>query len=236
MSCVSDCMRWLLYTFNFFFAVCGLGILAVGIVVHLNLSDVTERLDINVMFPSISLMVVGSIIFVISFFGCCGAIRSSHCMIVTFASMLMLILLLQVAVAVYAFVIIKPVSSDDIERTYDELFQEYPNKPEVEEAVNIVQSGFQCCGVKSKWDFNAHGNFTGKIPWSCCGKKEGEVCEANESYDVGCAEQLKNAIQVAGTLLGAVAIGIAAVELIGIIFALCLANSIRNAERRGYRV
>lgn len=229
-------IKILLFIFNFIFAVCGLGILTVGVLVHLQLSNVTEQLDINVMFPSITLIVVGSIVFVISFFGCCGAIRSSHCMIVTFASMLMFILLLQVAIAVFAFVVIKPVSSDDIARNYDLVFQKYPMKGENREIVDIVQANFECCGVKSKYDYNAHGNFTGEIPWSCCGKKEGEVCEANESYDTGCGEKLTNAIRDAGTLLGAVAISIAAIELIGIIFALCLANSIKNAERRGYRV
>lgn len=37
----------------------------------------------NVMFPVIAIIIIGSVIFVIAFFGCCGAIRESHCMTVT---------------------------------------------------------------------------------------------------------------------------------------------------------
>ena len=236
MSCVSDCIQWLLYIFNFIFAVCGLGILAVGVIVHLELASVSQHLDTNIMFPSITLMVLGSIIFVISFFGCCGAIRSSHCMIVTFASMLMFILLIQVAVAVYAFVVIKQVDPDTVRKGYNELFQTYPTEVQNREVVDIVQTAFKCCGVTSKADYSPHDNFNGTIPFSCCGKPEGQSCSMNESYDNGCAQELESALKTAGTLLGGVAVGIAGVELIGIIFALCLANSVRNAERRGYRV
>ncbi|CAD1473395.1 unnamed protein product, partial [Heterotrigona itama] len=63
--------------------VCGLGILTLGVIVHLRVTEVTDHIDTNLTFPSITLIVIGSIIFVISFFGCCGAIRESHCMIIT---------------------------------------------------------------------------------------------------------------------------------------------------------
>jgi hypothetical protein len=41
------------------------------------------KVEANFAASPIALMVVGSIIFVIAFYGCCGAIRESHCMIVT---------------------------------------------------------------------------------------------------------------------------------------------------------
>ncbi|XP_015432181.1 PREDICTED: CD63 antigen-like isoform X2 [Dufourea novaeangliae] len=237
MSCVSGCIKWLLFLFNFMFAVCGLGILTVGILVHLQLSNVTDRLDISIAFPSITLMVLGGIIFIIAFFGCCGAIRESHCMTITFASLLLFILLIQVAVAVYAFVVVKNTDNHiNIEEGYTQVFEKYYTNEENKQLVDVIQAGFQCCGVNSESDFNRHGNFNGTIPFSCCGKQEGEECSKDESYKKGCAKEISKALMFAGSVLGGVAIGIAAVELVGIIFALCLANSIRNTERRGYRV
>jgi len=46
---------------------------------------VMEKLNNEVNFTAspIAMMVVGSIIFVVAFFGCCGAFRESHCMIIT---------------------------------------------------------------------------------------------------------------------------------------------------------
>ncbi|XP_054001655.1 CD63 antigen-like isoform X1 [Hylaeus anthracinus] len=237
MGCGMGMIKYLLFIFNFIFAVCGLGILTIGVVVHLQLSNVTKSIDMNIMFPSITLIVVGSIIFLISFFGCCGAIRESHCMTVTFASCLLFILLIQVAVAVYAFVVVKNDKNGvDVVDNYRKIFNGYPLNEENKQFVNVIQASFQCCGVDGPNDYRKLGNYSGNPPYSCCGKSEGEMCSISESYKNGCGEQLTNALRTAGTVLGSVAIGIAGVELVGIIFALCLANSIKNAERRGYRV
>ncbi|XP_076753924.1 tetraspanin 6 isoform X1 [Xylocopa sonorina] len=233
MGCGIGLIKYLLFIFNFIFAVCGLGILSLGVVIHLRVVNLSEQLDTNLTFPSITLIVVGSIIFVISFFGCCGAIRESHCMTITFASFLLFILLVQVAVAVYAFVVVKNIEKQgNITENYRTLFPSYYAKPENREVVDLVQSTLQCCGIDSPMDFDK----LGPIPWSCCNKPEGDTCSANESAQEGCVQAIKDALNTAGTILGSIAIAVAGVELIGIIFALCLANSIRNSERRGYRV
>ncbi|XP_076277583.1 tetraspanin 6 isoform X2 [Lasioglossum baleicum] len=227
MGCGMGMIKYLLFIFNFIFAICGIGILTVGILARVQLSSVSGTLDTNVMFPSITLIVLGSIIFVISFFGCCGAIRESHCMTITFASFLLFILLVQVAVAVYAFVVVK--NPENITDEYKKIFH---NQTEAhKEFIDVVQSGFACCGVEGPRDY------PGSIPWSCCAdKKEGETCSFGESYRDGCSGKITELLKVVGLTLGGIAIGIAGVELLGIIFALCLANSIRNTERRGYRV
>jgi len=67
---------------------CGLAILIAGALTYANIDKadfVMEKVHSQVNFTAspIALMVVGSIVFVVAFFGCCGAIRESHCMIVT---------------------------------------------------------------------------------------------------------------------------------------------------------
>lgn len=220
-------IKYLLFIFNFIFAICGIGILTIGIIARMQLASASHEFETHVAFPSITLIVLGSIIFVISFFGCCGAIRESHCMTITFASFLLFILLIQVAVAVYAFVVVKDA---DVKNEYTILFNKYYTDNSSKDVVDIFQSELKCCGIYNANDFR---NET--LPLSCCAQKEGG-CSVSKAYQKGCAEALKEAIRFIGSVLGGVAIGIAGVELIGIIFALCLANSIRNTERRGYRV
>ncbi|XP_076234273.1 tetraspanin 6 isoform X1 [Calliopsis andreniformis] len=237
MGCGTEMIKYLLFIFNFIFAICGLGILVVGVLVHLELSHVTDSVqEVDIRFPAISMIVVGSIIFVISFFGCCGAIRESHCMTVTFASFLLFILLVQVAIGVYTFVLAKNEDSINIKTSYQQVFDRYYTSSADKEFVDIVQGNFQCCGVNGPKDFISGNSPNRTIPWSCCNKREGQICEYGESYKAGCVETLSQTLQKAAVIVGGIAIGIAGVELIGIIFALCLANSIRNAERRGYRV
>ncbi|CAL7951851.1 unnamed protein product [Xylocopa violacea] len=156
-------------------------------------------------------------------------------MTITFASFLLFILLVQVAVAVYAFVVVKNTEKQiNIAENYRTLFNDYDTNPENKEIVNLVQSTLQCCGVVSAKDYSKLPNNI--IPWSCCNKQEGETCSVDESAKEGCAQAIKDALSTAGTVLGSIAIAVAGIELIGIIFSLCLANSIKNSERRGYRV
>ncbi|XP_017882575.1 23 kDa integral membrane protein-like [Ceratina calcarata] len=228
MGCGMGMIKYLLFIFNFIFAVCGLAILTLGVMVHLKIAEVQHQLDTSLQFPAITLIVIGSIVFVVSFFGCCGAIRESHCMTITFASFLLFILLVQVAVAVFAFMAVK--NNGNVETKYRDVFNHYRDSEESSKIVDLIQSSLHCCGLESPRDFNFN------IPGSCCGKQGNETCPSDEIAQKGCTDAIKEAIHLAGTVLGGVAIGVAGVELIGIIFALCLANSIRNSERRGYRV
>lgn len=71
---------------NILLQLCGLAILVLGVLVQVGKQHYSKHLDEiteNLMFPSITLIVIGGIIFVIAFLGCCGAIRENHCMIIT---------------------------------------------------------------------------------------------------------------------------------------------------------
>nr|XP_033325041.1 CD63 antigen-like isoform X2 [Megalopta genalis] len=227
MSCVSGCIKWMLFIVNFLILICGVGILTIGVLAHLQLASESKDFSTPVAFPAITLIVLGSIIFVISFFGCCGAIRESHCMTITFASFLLLILLIQVAVAVFAFVVVKDA---DVREQYVIQFDKYHTSNSSKQVVDLFQEKLECCGIDSPNDYHEL-----TLPASCCGQKEA-VCLVRDAYQQGCVTAMKNMLHLIGSVLGGVAIAVAAVELVGIIFALCLANSIKNTERRGYRV
>ncbi|XP_011629543.1 CD63 antigen-like [Pogonomyrmex barbatus] len=238
MGCAMGVVKYLLFIFNFIFVLCGLAILVIGVLIQIGNNHYSKHLDEitkNLMFPSITLIVIGSIIFIIAFLGCCGAIRESHCMMVTFASLLLTILIIQIAVAIYVFVTLKNSGNIDFRNIYSiNLFNHYKDaNTEAKELVDGIQDTLECCGVTGPSDFNTIHHMS--IPGSCCGLKE-ETCPESDAYQQGCAEALEDFFKSACKILGGIALGIAAAELIGIIFALCLANSIKNAERRGYSV
>ncbi|KAH0951475.1 hypothetical protein HN011_002049 [Eciton burchellii] len=240
MGCGMGVIKYLLFIFNFIFVLCGIAILALGVVVKVGSKNYAERMkDItdNLTFPAITLIVIGSIIFVIAFFGCCGAIRESHCMVVTFATLLLTVLIIQVAVAIYAFVVLKDIDNiQDFGEIYNKsFFLNYDKDTNDKEIVDSIQKELDCCGSTDYRDF---GNILHRsIPGSCCNKPSDEICEPYMVTNKrGCAKALEEVFKSACGILGGIALGIAVIELIGIIFALCLANSIRNAERRGYSV
>jgi CD63 antigen len=61
-----------------------LAVLICGIIIHMSMDYVIKaNIEVPISAPAIVLIVIGAVIFIIAFFGCCGAIRESHCMIVT---------------------------------------------------------------------------------------------------------------------------------------------------------
>ncbi|KAG8042763.1 hypothetical protein G9C98_005403 [Cotesia typhae] len=241
MNCGENTIKYLLFIFNFIFTLCGLALIIPAVIIYVNIKDVSTEMQENVIFPVIAIIIIGSIIFVIAFFGCCGAIRDSHCMIVTFAILLLTILVAQIAIAILAFIKLKGFDRQSFDNTYEEMFNDYWKEDKKEDRIfiDLVQTALSCCGIEGPGDFSDNrSGFNGTVPMSCCpiDSKNHQQQGCNQPYPNGCSENVAAFFQLAGKLLGGIALGIAGVELIGIIFALCLANSIRNADRRAYRV
>lgn len=64
------------------FQILGIAMLAVGIYVHVTLKEPSGEKG-TIAAITTGFIVLGVIIFVIAFFGCCGAVRENHRMIVT---------------------------------------------------------------------------------------------------------------------------------------------------------
>ncbi|EGI68486.1 hypothetical protein G5I_02838 [Acromyrmex echinatior] len=88
----------------------------------------------------------------------------------------------------------------------------YNTNQEEKNFVNTIQEGLQCCGIDKPQDFPnlLHGI---PIPGTCCGKIESDTCDPIESYRTGCVEALEDFFNSALTVLGGVALGIAATEV-----------------------
>lgn len=138
----------------------GAALIVIGTLVLLN---VTNNIDsATIKFVPIVIIVIGCIIFVISFFGCCGAIRESTCMLTTaslllhyiykslqwllifqYAIILLLFFILQVAIGVYGFIQVKNNDNKELDKevtkALDSLFSKYNNDNEAKEAFNDLQ-------------------------------------------------------------------------------------------------
>lgn len=235
MSCALGMVRWLIFLVNFIFALGGLILGIFGIALHFNLSGSGDLPEMEVLsYPTTLLIVVGFGVFIIAFFGCCGAVQENHCMIVTFALMLLALLVIQVATATYGFIKLKDQDlKSKINTKLEDLVTHYYEKGEAsKKTVDTLQIFASCCGYNGYLDYKQTD-----IPYSCCGKPEKEKCTVAEvMHTSGCKDTLFNKLESYGKGLGIGAFVVAAAELFGVIFALCLANSIRNAERRGYKV
>lgn len=75
----------------------------------------------NVKWAPILTIAIGCIIFLIAFFGCCGAIRESYCMTMTYSTILMVLLIAKLVVGIYVLV-----NTDDFKagilKSYDSIW------------------------------------------------------------------------------------------------------------------
>ncbi|KAL1493412.1 hypothetical protein ABEB36_011472 [Hypothenemus hampei] len=224
MGCATSLVKYFVFLANLVFALIGLGLIIVGILFKLNITDVTRVIPDNFKVAPILSIIIGAIIFVTAFLGCCGTVKESPCMLTTYAIILLTIFIIQVAIGVYAFLQIKNEGElrHTIRANVDRTFRE-----ETQSAIetrDATQRWLKCCGVTGPNEFAIK-------PSSCCAH---EPCPSvnNNFFFEGCADKLYSFLVSKSQLIAGIAIGVAAAEIIGAVFGLCLSSSIRNHYRR----
>ncbi|XP_044754487.1 CD63 antigen-like [Coccinella septempunctata] len=234
MGCATGLVKYLVFIANLVFVLAGLALVVIGVVFKFNyLKQVSvDGVPTEFGVAPVLTIVVGAIVFITAFFGCCGAIRESTCMLTTYAVILLSIFIIQVAIGVFAFLQVKDTADykQNLEKGFRKAVDHYGTNKEASEAVDAAQVFLECCGVNGPQDYHFSN---GSVPLSCCSAKV-ESCSSTSStvHSDGCVDKLYNFLEKTANILGYVVIGIAATELLGAIFGLCLASSIRNHYRR----
>lgn len=223
LNCGLTTIKYVLFVFNLLCSLCGIALVVIG---GISLASVSEWNQIsdeyNIVAPSILFIVFGSIVFIIAFFGCCGAIRESYCLTSTYSFFLLVLIIAQIVIAALVFIHV-----GDVKQAFKKGFAKLFEQRHIEtnaQLIDTIQSNLECCGSSSYLDWGIQ-----LFPQSCCKYGNAPVCLP---YGTGCQESLGNFIDNAGAVLGWVSLGVAAIELFGLIAACCLANGIRNQARR----
>ncbi|XP_017893684.1 CD63 antigen-like [Ceratina calcarata] len=225
------CIKYLTFLFNLIFAITGIVFIAVGTVILVVYSDYNNFMDRWFFAAPVLMIVVGTIVFIISFFGCCGAVKENHCMIITFSVLLLCIFALELGAGIAGYMMRGEVHSM-VENRLNTTILEYSSKNDIRKSWDIMQHDLECCGMNGPSDWSTSGSFAeNNIPISCCKEvPEGSKCDVNSIsiHSEGCMKSLQKAIERNVLIFGGVGIGIAIVQLMGVIFACCLARSIRR--------
>jgi len=236
-------VKYLLFFFNFLFVIGGILLITAGALSYVGYDkylEIAKEVDLDAYkAPPILMMVIGSIVFVIAFLGCCGAMQENNCMMMTYSAVLTILLLVEVAI-----VIVAAVKKDDFEGYLRDGFKNSMKKYSAEdgplmESWDSMQQNLHCCGAESFTDWGDTRwteDRSNIIPTSCC-RTPSVGCSADilnkpepvarqTIYTEGCVTKALNDIGIQWVLIGAGVV--AAVELLGIIFACCLAGRFRR--------
>jgi CD63 antigen len=226
MGCCETFAKYIIILFNVVFVLTGLFLIGVGAYVQIDAKEYISFLGSSYLNTPIILIVVGAVIFIIAFLGCCGAIKENKCMLYTYSTLLVLILLVEIGVGIAAFVL-KGELKDVVTKHMNEGIANTNDTS----SWDRVQETFKCCGVDDKDDWKKAGKL---YPDSCCEVKS-VGCGKDDSkpkFERGCLEQFETWFQELIVIIGVVALAFAVVQLLGACMACCVA---KNSYYSGYQ-
>ena len=104
-TCWQSCVKYLVLIFNLLFALAGLIIIGLGAYIQIEGKNYLDFLDSTYFTIPILFIILGSIIFIIAFFACCGACSEKSWMVYVYSVLMIAVLLGQFGSSICAFVL-----------------------------------------------------------------------------------------------------------------------------------
>nr|XP_046235106.1 tetraspanin-33 isoform X2 [Scatophagus argus] len=249
---VSPVVKYLLFMFNFIFWIISLVLVLIGVYARV-MKHAEAALACLSVDPAVMLMIVGILMFIITFCGCVGSLRENICLLQTFCICLTVIFMLQLVAGILGFIFADKARNKVTEMINDAIIY-YREDIDLQNLIDFGQREFSCCGgvTYTDWSQNMYFNCNKdnpsrercSVPFSCClistdkmvintmcgqGMQELEYIEAgNHIHTNGCIDKLVNWIHSNLFLLGGIALGLAIPQLVGILLSQILINQIKD--------
>ncbi|XP_024869102.1 CD151 antigen-like [Temnothorax curvispinosus] len=158
-----------------------------GHILNLFVSDVKPHETINLI--AYSLFGLGTIVLTVGFFGCRAALRGNQCILATYMSMLVALIVTELVTAAIGGLMTFQILSDLEERLTNKLAAQYGHDIHdptsdipFSNSLDFAQYKFNCCGVHGDHDYNGtawwrDGQISGskrQVPLTCCVLKNSE--------------------------------------------------------------
>lgn len=240
MSASLNVIKYLLFLFNILFVITGLVLLSIGATIKAVYYGYHVFLDDQYFSAPNLLIAVGLIILMVSFLGCCGAVKENHCMIVSYIALLILIFILELSAGIAGYVC-RDQAAEVLTSKLTATMKDYgePKSEAITQLWDGMQRGFQCCGATkmSEWK-TAKARSDDNLPLSCCPDFSGfepRNCTAMggegvpAAYTAGCVDKFGDFVRDKAVVIGGAGVTIALIQLVGILMACRLASAMRRA-------
>nr|XP_019934563.1 PREDICTED: CD151 antigen-like isoform X2 [Paralichthys olivaceus] len=245
-TCGTICLKYLLFLFNILFWLAGGAVLAVGVWTLMEKSDYISLLNSSFYSASAYILIVaGVIVIVTGIIGCCATLKEMKSLLVVYLILLLCIFLLEVIAGVLAYINYQECFPfcyqldeelrQNLKVTMQQKYQQ-PGEESVTQAVDRLHQEFKCCGSNNYSDWRDSvwiraADNRQLVPDSCC-KTPSVLCGRRDHpsniYKGGCILKLEDFILSQLYILGAVGIGIAFLQLVGMMFTCCLYRNLKE--------
>lgn len=230
------CVKVLLLVFNLIFVIAGAGLIGAGAAVQLKFKDYFALLGGQFSSAAALLIAVGVIIFFIALFGCIGAWKENHCCVMIYAVLLVIIFILEISAGIAGYVYHGEVETEVKKMMTDAQDKYVSSGGDQAKVWDTIQKEFKCCGVSNytEWKKQFDNSTSGQVvPKSCCMSTnnctgtQADV-DGKKIYTEGCLTKFETFVKDNVFIIGGVGIGLAFVQIVGILFAFCLARALRK--------
>ncbi|KAI1297161.1 Tetraspanin-9 [Halotydeus destructor] len=168
-----SCIRHVLCGVNLIFWILGACILSVGIWLNISYDTYARILpSYHVLSADNLAIVAGALMVIIGFFGCCGSWFQSKCLLVTYLSIIVVIMLLQITAGTLGYVFRGHIKATLRRELVDGIKYKYDANDTngMASTWNKLQETFNCCGVDEYQDWYNISAWPSEqwVPESCC--------------------------------------------------------------------
>ncbi|XP_019712981.1 tetraspanin-2a [Hippocampus comes] len=207
------CVKYLLIVFNFIFWLSGLLVLAVGLWLRFD-PETVELLTGNnapdTFFIAVYILLgAGSLMMLVGFFGCFGAVRESQCLLASFFACLLIIFAAEIAAGVFGF-INKEQIVEEVQKFYSSSISDASN-PNTTAIALIYHKTLNCCGGSTS-------------------AATSDLCADAPEDTQDCLSAITDFFNNKLHVIGYIGIGIGGVMILGMIFSMVLCCAIRNSR------
>lgn len=211
------------------------------------------------------LLGAGCFMAIVGFFGCCGALRESPCMLCTFFIFLVVIIAAEVTGGIWAWMNLETFEKAVKGQVQHMIHKDYEVSEVITKTIDTMQHDLQCCGVEGPQDWaasrinqNAQDVFgaaveagirsTGiyKVPKSCCVDEDSGACVLERQFggassvfhglhSQGCGTALWNGLYNNLVLICGIGLGIAVLQILGLIFTMVLCCAVRRDSGSSFK-
>ncbi|XP_076152884.1 tetraspanin-8-like [Alosa pseudoharengus] len=230
--------------FNLLFAIFGVLVIVLALVVHVHLNNVQEFGQIAAVFV---LYVIGFITLAISFLGAYGAFRQVKWMLVVFLVLMCVgFLFLVCAAGIMAF--LQSQINQEIEQAFNKMGPLDQTSEDFKKFMDGLQKSMQCCGA-----FNGSSDWNDHVPESCdCSpseKAKSDTCVALPGYSIAvfsnreesgrfvykqsCGPLFLDILNKLLNITTGILFGLTALTFLGIAISSCLIHHINKSRNAG---
>ncbi|CAH8475792.1 unnamed protein product [Heterobilharzia americana] len=154
--------------------------------------------ETNISFPGYIILGTGILLLFAGAIGLFACIKHNRCLLVLFYTMMLIILLCELALLIVSMYYWPKVSEQIAHMLHEELNM-YDKVDEIQNAVDILQSKFHCCGVNkcSDWESTSFYRTNLTFPKSCCADYNSTYLYPDQKcdpYQIGCLDSLRSEV------------------------------------------